>query len=154
MKAFLVRWLITTIAVLVAVVLVDGIDVGTAGSGVIPLIAASLFLGIANALIRPVLLLLSFPLIILTMGLFIFVLNALLLLGVGQIVPGFHVGGFWAAFWGALIISFVSWVLSIYFRDSQGKIKIITHHQIQEDRTTGRPIKTVEGTVIETNKDS
>jgi putative membrane protein len=82
------------------------------------LIGASLLLGILNAFVRPFLLILSAPVILLTLGLFILVLNGLLLLLVPSVVAGFHVDGFWSAFWGAIVISFVSWVLSAFFRGS------------------------------------
>ena len=124
MTAFVIRWLVTTIAVLVAAHLVPGI--GYDGWGA--LLGASLLLGIINAFVRPILLLLSLPFIIVTMGLFIFVVNALLLLLVSKIVPAFHVAGFWSAFFGAIIISVVSWILSSFFRGSDGKIHVITHH--------------------------
>lgn len=124
MTAFVIRWLVTTIAVLVAAHLIPGI--GYDGWGA--LLGASLLLGIINAFVRPILLLLSLPFIIVTMGLFIFVVNALLLLLVSKIVPAFHVAGFWSAFFGAIIISVVSWILSSFFRGSDGKIHVITHH--------------------------
>ncbi len=124
MTAFVIRWLVTTIAVLVAAHLIPGI--GYEGWGA--LLGASLLLGIINAFVRPVLLLLSLPFIIVTMGLFIFVINALLLLLVSKIVPAFQVGGFWSAFFGAIVISLVSWILSSFFRGSDGKIHVITHH--------------------------
>lgn len=124
MTAFLVRWMITTVAVFVAERLLPGIHC----DGVAALLGASLLLGIINAFIRPVLLLLSLPWIILTMGIFILVINALLLLLVSAIIPPFQVDGFWAAFFGAIIISIVSWILSSFFRGSDGKIYPITHH--------------------------
>jgi putative membrane protein len=92
------------------------------------LLGASLLLGIANAFVRPLLLLLSIPFIILTMGLFIFVVNALLLLFVSHLIPSFEVSGFWSAFFGAIIISIVSWLLSSFFRTSDGRVHAITHH--------------------------
>ena len=85
-------------------------------------------LGIINAFVRPVLLLLSLPFIIVTMGLFIFVVNALLLMLVSKIIPPFHVAGFWSAFFGSIIISLISWILSSLFRGSDRKIHVITHH--------------------------
>jgi putative membrane protein len=124
MTAFVIRWLVTTIAVLVAAHLIPGI--GYDGWGA--LLGASLLLGIINAFVRPILLLLSLPFIIVTMGLFIFVVNALLLLLVSKIVPAFNVAGFWSAFFGAIIVSLVSWILSSFFRGSDGKIHVITHH--------------------------
>jgi putative membrane protein len=60
--------------------------------------------------------------------LFILVLNGLLLLLVPSVVAGFHVDSFWSAFWGAIVISFVSWVLSAFFRGSDGRVHVLTHH--------------------------
>lgn len=124
MMAFLIRWMVTTVAVFVAAQLPLGIHCASAGA----LLGASLLLGIINAFVRPVLLLLSLPFIIVTMGLFIFVVNALLLLLVSKLVPAFIVDGFWSAFFGAIIIGFVSWILSSFFRTSDGRIHAITHH--------------------------
>ena len=124
MSAFLIRWMVTTVAVFVAEKLIPGIDCGSLSA----LLGASLLLGIANAFIRPLLLLLSIPFIILTMGLFIFVVNALLLLFVSHLIPSFEVSGFWSAFFGAIIISIVSWLLSSFFRTSDGRVHAITHH--------------------------
>jgi len=73
-------------------------------------------------------LILSAPVILLTLGLFILVLNGLLLLLVPSVVAGFHVDSFWTAFWGAIVISFVSWVLSAFFRGSDGRVHVLTHH--------------------------
>ena len=123
-SAFFIRWMVTTIAVFVAEKFLPGISC----SSVEALLGASLLLGIINAFVRPFLLLLSMPFIIITMGLFIFVVNALLLLFVSQIIPSFHVDGFWNAFFGAIIISTVSWILSSFFRTSDGRIHAITHH--------------------------
>jgi len=124
MTAFILRWMVTTVAVFVAERLIPGIHC----DGMSALLGASLLLGIINAFVRPILLLLSLPWIILTMGLFIFVINALLLMLVSKIVPPFHVEGFWPAFFGAIIISIVSWILSSFFRGSDGRIYKITHH--------------------------
>lgn len=125
MQAFLIRWLITTLAVMAAAWVIPGISYSTTGA----LLGASLLLGIINALVRPVLLLLSLPFIIVTMGLFIFVVNALLLMLVSAVVPPFHVEGFWSAFFGAILISLVSWILSSLFRTSDGRVRLITHHE-------------------------
>ena len=124
MTAFLIRWLVTTIAVFAAEKIIPGIHCHSAGA----LLGASLLLGIINAFVRPILLLLSIPFIILTMGLFILVVNALMLILVAQIIPSFAVDGFWSAFFGSIVISFVSWILSSFFRSSDGKFHTITHH--------------------------
>ncbi len=101
---FLQRWVVTTLAVLVAAWLVPGIHCDTTAT----VFLASLLLGFLNAFVRPLLLLFSFPLLVVTLGLFVPVLNALLLMFVGQLVKGFHVSGFWPALWGSLVISGVS----------------------------------------------
>src|SRR5258708_5277729 len=101
MASFLIRWFVTTVAVYVASKMIPGIHADTGGA----LLGAALLLGIINAFIRPVLLLLSLPFIIVTMGIFIFVVNALLLMLVSKMIPPFHVDGFWSAFFGSIIIS-------------------------------------------------
>lgn len=135
MKPFLMRWLITTVAVGMAVPLC-GIRAASLGA----LAGAALLLGIVNAFVRPVLLLLSLPLILVSMGFFILIINALMLWLVGGIVPGFDVPGFSNAFFGGIIISIVSWVLSAFFKGSDGRVHALTHHS---------KMKTVAGRVIE-----
>ncbi len=109
MKSFLQRWLINTLAVLAATYIVPGINYGKP----LDLFIAALVLGILNAILRPLLLLLSLPLLIFTLGLFTLVINALLLLLVSKLLgTAFQVDGFGSAFLGALIISIVSIVLN------------------------------------------
>jgi putative membrane protein len=86
-----------------------------------------------------VLLILSAPLILLTLGFFILVVNALMLFVVPGIVTGFHVDSFGSAFWGALVISIVSWILSAFFKGSDGRVHVLTHHG-QIKRVQGRVI--------------
>jgi putative membrane protein len=136
MRHFVFRWAVTTVAVMVASSLLHGIRYDSVAA----LIGAALLLGIFNAFVRPVLLILSAPLILVTLGFFILIVNALLLLLVPSIVSGFHVDGFWSAFWGAIIISLISWLLSAFFRGSDGRIHVLTHHA---------QIRRVEGRVIE-----
>jgi putative membrane protein len=110
LKKFVTSWLVNTLAVLLTVMLLrDHIRYDKP----VDLFAASLLLGILNAFLRPIIMLLALPLLIFTLGLFMFVINALILYFVGQLLPGFHVDGFWWAFWGALIISVVSVVLNV-----------------------------------------
>ncbi|HZR79278.1 MAG TPA: phage holin family protein [Chthoniobacterales bacterium] len=135
MRDFVFRWFITAFAVLVAAPIV-GIDY----TGIGCLLGASLLLGIINAFVRPILLILSIPLILVTLGIFILIINALMLKFVSQIVPCFQVHSFSSAFFGAIIISFVSWLLSAFFRGSDGRVHILTHHT---------KIKQVRGRVIE-----
>ena len=108
LKRFLQRWLINTVAVMVAAKIVPGIECDS----ITTLFAASLLLGILNASLRPLLWLLSLPLVIITLGLFALVINALLLYFVGHLMKSFVVADFRAAFWGSLIISLVSLVLN------------------------------------------
>jgi len=124
---------------MIAAGIVGGIRYDSVGS----LIGAALLLGILNAFLRPILLLLTAPLIILTLGLFIFVVNGLLLLLVNDLVHGFHVDSFGSAFWGAILISIASWLLSAFFRGSDGRVYPITHH---------RPMRRVEGRVVGSSK--
>lgn len=108
MKSFLQSWGITTLAVLVAIQIVSGIHYDTP----MGLLLATLLLGALNAFVRPVLIFFALPLVILTLGMFIFVINALLLYWVGHLLKDFHVDGFWPAFWGSLIISIATMVLN------------------------------------------
>jgi len=138
MKSFFVRWFCTSVAVAIAVFFTP-----MSADSVIALLMMSLVLGIINALIRPVLLLLSLPFIFVTLGLFILVINALLIQLAGRIVSGFHVGGFWSSFFGAIIISVVNWGLSGFFKDDNGQYQVLT----RRDQLKG--MKQVEGREIE-----
>jgi putative membrane protein len=136
MRHFVFRWAITTVAVMIASSIFRGIRYDTFSA----LIAAALLLGILNAFVRPILLILSAPLILLTLGFFILVVNGLMLLAVPHVVWGFHVDSFGSAFWGAIVISLISWILSAFFRGSDGRVHVLTHHtQIKEVR--GRVIE-------------
>lgn len=104
----LLVWLINTLALIAVAYLMPSITVSSFASALI----AALILGLVNAVIRPILVLLTLPVTILTLGLFIFVLNGLLFWLVGSFVEGFVVRGFWAGFIGAILFSVVSWILS------------------------------------------
>jgi putative membrane protein len=105
-RSFLQRWLVTAAGVLVASKVLPGI----AADDILTLLAASLLLGIFNAFLRPIMLILTLPLLLVTLGLFTFVVNALLLLLVSALVSSFHVAGFWSALFGGIIISIVSFI--------------------------------------------
>jgi len=111
-RTFLQRWLATSLGVFVAAFLVRGI----AYDSLAGLLMASLLLGILNAFLRPVLILLSLPLLLFSLGFFLLIINALLLYWVGWLITSFHVASFWAAFWGGLIISIVSWLVNRLFK--------------------------------------
>src|SRR5215470_20071733 len=104
----LLAWLINTAALLALPYLVSSIRVDSFTSALI----AALVLGIINTLIRPILILLTLPATLLTLGLFIFVINGLLFWWVGTFLNGFHVTGFWAGVFGAIVYSIISWALS------------------------------------------
>jgi putative membrane protein len=104
----LLTWLINALALLAIKYILPSI---TVDSFVTALIVA-VVLGLINTLIRPIFVILTLPVTILTLGLFIFVINGLLFWAVGSFVPGFHVDGFWAGVFGAIIYSIISWALS------------------------------------------
>ena len=141
MKSFLTRWLATTIAVAVAAQVTD-----IRADGWLPLVIAALLFGIVNAIIRPVLPLLSLPFILVTLGFFILVVNALMLWFVGELVPGFHVPGFWTAFFGSIIISIVNWALSAVFKGSDGQYHMMKHPSDMQGE-----MKRVEGRVVDSD---
>lgn len=114
---FLIRLLINTLALWITTKVVSGIiHTGPAVS----LLLVALVFGVLNALVRPLLKILTFPLLILTLGLFTLVLNSVMLLLTSAVSSafdlGFHVRGFWPAFWGALVISIINMVFSIFMR--------------------------------------
>lgn len=114
-KAFLQRWFVTTLGVLVATGLVDDLE----ASGAVPLLCASLLLGVLNAFIRPILLIFALPLLVLTLGLFTIVINAVFLYLVAHLVNGFYVADFWTAIKGAILISIVSIFANMMFGKKQ-----------------------------------
>ena len=122
---FFVRLLINAAALYVATRLVPGV---TYTGGWVPFLGVALVFGVVNAYLRPVMKLLTFPIIFLTLGLFALVINGLMLWLTsalsGALALGFHVRGFWAAFWGALVVSIVSALLSLMIADER---RIVVH---------------------------
>ncbi|VEN75351.1 conserved membrane hypothetical protein [Candidatus Desulfarcum epimagneticum] len=116
MKGILIRWLVLTGAVIICAFLLDGIRV----SGFLSALFAAAMLGILNAFFRPVALILTLPLNLLTLGLFTFVVNAAMLKMVSAISPGFQVSGFWPAVFGSLLISAASWLLNSFINGRGG----------------------------------
>lgn len=108
----LLRWLVNALALLCLAYFLPGIAV----DGFYAAIIAALVLGLVNAIIKPLIILLTLPINILTLGLFTFVINGLLFWFVGTVVKGFYVEGFWPAFFGALIMSIVGWTTSGLFK--------------------------------------
>ena len=104
----LLTWLINAAALLALKYIMPSITVDTFVTALI----VAVVLGLINTLIRPIFVFLTLPVTILTLGLFIFVINGLLFWAVGSFVPGFHVDGFWSGVFGAIIYSIISWALS------------------------------------------
>jgi putative membrane protein len=115
MMGLLLRWLILTAAILAAAYLLDGIEIRDFLSAFL----AAAVLGILNAFLRPLLILLTLPLNILSLGLFTFVINAFLLKMASGVISGFEVHGFWTALFGALVITLVSGLLNALTRKDQ-----------------------------------
>lgn len=107
--AFLIKWLVNALAIGITAYLLPGVRV----SGLFAALATALVLGLVNIFIRPLLLLLTLPLNILTLGLFTLVINALLILLVAAVVPGFSVRGFWWAVLFGLVLAVVNYVLNV-----------------------------------------
>jgi putative membrane protein len=106
---FLLRLVINMAAILIIAHLAPRL---IAVEGLLAALVAAFLLGIVNAIIRPILVILTFPLTILTFGLFLLILNGLMLWLVAALVRGFYVNGFWGALFGSILISIVSWILS------------------------------------------
>ena len=119
---FLIRVLINALAIYFAAAIVSGIEI----SGAMAALGAGLVLGLVNAVVRPILIIMTLPFTLLTLGLFLFVLNGLCLWLTSLLVKGFEVQGFWAAIFGALLVSLVSWLLTTSISDG-GQIVVIRH---------------------------
>lgn len=120
MKGIFLRWLILTFAIIATSYLIDGIQI----SGFLSAFFAAAILGILNAFFRPILLILTLPVNILSLGLFTFVINALMLMMVSGVISGFKVYGFWSAVFGSLLISLVSWLLTSFISE-RGTVQYI-----------------------------
>ena len=107
----IINWLVSTVAILATAYLLPGVSV----SGFISALIVALVLGILNAFIKPVLIILTLPINILTLGLFTFVINAFLIWVAGQVVPGFTVGTFLSAFFFGVVLSIIVYILHLFF---------------------------------------
>lgn len=122
MTRFILRAAIAALGLWLATEWIQGIDIDAP----MTLVVAAILLGIVNAFVRPLLILLTLPFTIVTLGFFLLVVNAAMLALVAALLPGMHVTGFWAAFWGALIVSIVSWIGSMVF-GPKGRIQVHVH---------------------------
>lgn len=134
MKRFLIRWIILTIAMVVADQLFSGIECTSAST----LLIASLVLTTLNTFVKPLLVILAAPLLILSLGLFYFILNAILLYFTGTLLAGygFEVHGFWTALGGSLIISIVSTFLGFFLQD---KARVVVRRSPESPQKSNPP---------------
>lgn len=123
MRSLLIRWLINTLALYLAVQIVPGVDYRGGATGL--LVVAAIF-GLVNATLRPLLTFLTCPLVLVTLGFFLFVINAMMLLFTGWLSSrfdlGFVVSGFWPAFWAGLLISIISMFLSLMVGEKEVRV--------------------------------
>ena len=117
-RGFIIRWVVNALALLVAAWILKGIVI----SSYLSLFVAAFVIGLLNAFLRPVVLILTLPLNILTLGLFTFVVNGIMILLAGDVVRGFDVHGFFSAVFAALIMGLVSFFLNLFISDS-GRIE-------------------------------
>lgn len=120
MRGIILRWLTLTAAIMLASYLLDGILIDSFLSAV----AAAAVLGILNAFLRPIALILTLPINVFSLGLFTFIINAMMLKMASGLIDGFEIHGFWTAVFGALIISLVSWGLNTCIND-RGQVDVI-----------------------------
>lgn len=120
MTGFILRAVIAALGLWLATEWVNGVHIESAGS----LVIAGILLGVVNAVIRPLAIILTFPLTIVTLGLFLLIVNAGMVALVAWLLPGFNLDGFGPAFWSALIVSLTSWVAS-WFIGSKGRIEVV-----------------------------
>jgi putative membrane protein len=129
MKGLFIRWLILTAAIMFASYVIEGIVV----KGFFSALLAAAVLGILNAFFRPILIVLTLPINILSLGLFTFIINAMLLKMASGVISGFEVYGFWSAVFGSLLISVVSWILSSFVNE-RGRVQYIDLKKKDGDR--------------------
>lgn len=123
MKHFLIRWLINVVGLLIVSKTMESIEIDVLQTAIV----AAAIIGIINTFLRPILLILTFPITLLTLGLFTLVINGLIFYFVGFIVEGFYVSGFWSAFLGALILSIVNVLATFLIGMGSGRAFIHFH---------------------------
>ncbi|HXQ23643.1 MAG TPA: phage holin family protein [Candidatus Acidoferrales bacterium] len=114
MRGLIIRWFTTALALWLTSLIVKGIEI----DGLSPLFFAAVVLGVFNAILRPLVLVVTFPINLVTLGLFTFVINGAMLKLTGDVVRGFSIHGFWAAVIGALLLSAISFALSLFINDA------------------------------------
>lgn len=121
MRGLLVRWIVCALALWLTSQVVSGIEVRSVGA----LLVAAAMIGIINAVVRPIVLLLTLPLTFLTFGLFILIVNAAMLTLASAVVPGFAVHGFWSALFGWLLLSFFTFAINLLI-GQHGHVEVVT----------------------------
>lgn len=129
MRGFLIRWIVLGVAISLAAFFLDGIRV----SGILATLGAAAMLGVLNAFFRPLALIITLPINILSLGLFTFIINAAMLKMASSLIPGFDVHGFWTAIFGSLIISIVSFLINSFI-DDRGQVDFIDLHHRGNNR--------------------
>lgn len=125
MTGFVLRAVITALGLWLATDWVRGVRIDTPAT----LLLAGFVLGVINAILRPIILLLTLPLTLLTLGFFILVINALMLALTARLLPGFHLSGFRAAFFAALIVSVTGWLAS-WLIGPRGRVELISRRRL------------------------
>lgn len=127
----LMQWLVTSLTIMMIPYLLSGVHVNGFGAA----LAAAAVLGILNVLVKPILFVLTLPITVFTLGLFYFVLNAVLFKWAGALVSGFRVDSFGAAFLASLIVSLVSWIFSVSFKRKNGQSgRVVVVRQTASER--------------------
>jgi putative membrane protein len=124
MVGFLIRALIVALGLWVATFWVSGVYIDSPST----LVLAGVLLGIVNSIVRPIAILLTLPVTLVTIGLFLLVINAGMVALVAWMLPGMHVAGFWAAFWTAVVVSLVS-IVGSWFVGPKGKLEVIARRR-------------------------
>src|SRR3989338_6289384 len=141
MIGFWITWLVNTLALIIVVEVIPGIEAGSFAT----VVAAALILWLFNAFLRPVVIFFTLPLHVISLGFFTLIINGLMLFLVSKIVEGFYVHNFVSAFWGALLFSIISFLLNLFI-DSRGKVRVRFYRSAPSPRRSAKDIIDVEGT--------
>ncbi|MEJ2718388.1 MAG: phage holin family protein [Deltaproteobacteria bacterium] len=125
MPGIVIRWLILTLAILILPYLISGVRVEGFGTA----LAAAAILAVLNAIVRPVLIILTLPLTVVTLGLFILIINALLFELAGFFVPGLQIASFWSALFGSIIVSIISWIMNFAVAGGGWERKVVVRRK-------------------------
>lgn len=133
----IVRWLLSTLTILAVPYLVSGVEVDGFGTALL----AALLLGLLNVTLKPILILLTLPLTLFTLGFFLLIVNAIVFEFAGAILPGLHVANFGSAFLAALFVSLVNWILNLSIQSRDGRRVILVHTDRTQRSSGERPFR-------------